>query len=269
MKPILFSAIALGMAATAQIVQGGGTVQLTFGAGGADVTCETTAMDFDTSGVLTVQCLGSSPVSATDPVVTAPPPVTEPPVTEPPPPIGYYIGEDEDGNPVTAADELSGAFNGTLYMPARDDYHTVVYPGGTKEVVYPGCAGLGISGVTDYYNCLVQGSLYPGVTVAQRLPVLSSLPSRIVAMDTYQTGDQLGNYDASISDYPGSLVSPGCEARATYAANFNFFPGSCGLPLSNLNNGETKVYYANFKPVGPNAEKCGSSLTCRMYVRAW
>lgn len=88
-------------------------------------------------------------------------------------------------------------------------------------------------------------------------------------MKTRETGDELGSYDYSISDYPGKLNSVGCMAQSTYAATFYFYPGMCDLPLNNLDNGEIKVYYANFKPVGPNASKCDSTLTCRNYVRAW
>jgi hypothetical protein len=237
-------------------------------------TCAVDSMELTAEGVLRIRCtdIGSVDVSA------APPPVggdtddgTGAPSPSPDQGGGAFLGQGEDGSWWTAAEELSGQVKGPLYIPSKENYHTIVHDGGNSETVYPGCAGIIIGGQGEWRDCKLSGSLDGGVTYAQRLRVTDALPEYRVEMKTRETGDQLGTYDYSLAEYPGDLEPANrmCKEKSAPGASFYFLSWACDTPLKNLGDGKPKMYYANFKPVGQNAARCGSGLICRMYLRAW
>lgn len=194
-----------------------------------------------------------------------------PPNVDPPeiPSPDVIIGEDENANPISEYDELKGFFHGTLYMPTRESPIKIVYPAGGTEVIYPACAGKEIDLAQEFLECKSSiESLSPNIIISQRLPVVDDLPNQTVEMKTSGTNDELGNYDFSISTYPGNLDSD-CSKKSADAATFYFYEGSCEIPIEELGDGKVKMYYANFRPAGINAYKCGNGLICSMYVNGW
>jgi hypothetical protein len=234
-------------------------------------TCTVDSMELSADGILRIRCTDIADVSAAPPPVSGDTGDRAGAASSSPSGDGPFLGQGEDGSWWTAAEELSGQVKGALYIPSLENYHTIVHDGGNPETVYPGCAGIIIDNQRTWRDCKLSGSLEAGITYAQRLRVTDALPEYRVEMKTRETGDKLGTYDYAIAEYPGDLEPANrmCKAKSAPGATFYFQSWACSTPLKNLGDGKLKMYYASFKPVGQNAARCGSGLTCRMYMRAW
>jgi hypothetical protein len=257
------------------VVWGQGTVELVFPNYGYE--CQVESMELTAQGVLRVQCVdtgtGDSGSDGGD-VTTAENPT--PVIAEDPSPVtdaggdagdGSYLGQLADGTWVTEAEERSGEISDRLYIPNRDDYHTMVYTAAGKETMIPGC----IDETWLSAACRTDGSLAGDVTYARRLRSREDIQGAYVRFTSGETGDQLLNYDYSFSTDPGDLdpANPNCKEKGGPAARFDFTSWACDTPLQDLDDGQFKTYYANVRAAGNNADRCGNGINCRMYNRGW
>jgi hypothetical protein len=241
-------------------------------------------MELTDQGVLRVQC--SEPVNGDSgggnggddaenpPLVTggngdggSNPPTQPSPDPDGGPGNGSYLGQLADGTWVTEAEERSGEISDRLYIPNRDDYHTMVYTAAGKDTMIPGC----IDETWLSAACRSDGSLAGDVTYARRLRSNEDILGSNVRFRSGETGDQLLNYDFSFSTDPGDLdpANANCKEKGGPAARFDFVSWACDTPLQDLGNDQFKTYYANVRAAGNKADECGKKINCRMYNERW
>jgi hypothetical protein len=251
--------------------------------------------------------VGSYSVTVPDLATDSPPILEIPPdITDPIDPT-IIIGETIIGRAVTYGEEMAGFITEKVYVPSYANPEVIICSASSKETFQPCHCDKVVTGTPSYEECREvgaegYGTYWPtNVIWALRLPFKTSegnarYPSSNIEWHSFGAGDQLNNYDRSISRFPGDFdVSERNKKMASGAGTEIWLYTGAGwqepqLPswvgaadpytLEELAVPGHKMIYANTRPAGPDAIKCGAThgvndtdpsgkITCRQHIVSW
>jgi len=194
------------------------------------------------------------------------------------------LGQTADGTWYSLEEETSGQVSGTLYVPRRGDYDTVVYDNVSTESFW-GCGPTGAIIVSLPGQCDWNKSLAGDITYAMRLPIVNGItPRDSVKVATVNTAQDHRDWLIAVSTHPTNLnpndwnEDPNCGSSnptggADFSAPYEFFGKTydgCALLGDGHFSNELVNIYVKVEPTGRRSDDCGNGVhACRMYVKSW